>query len=136
MEEIVHAAHALDKRPDVKAIIITGDGPKAFAAGADIMEMADQTYDEVSARLLAVRLGSSDHWLRRCSSVLYMAKSMSCLRSVHLQACFFAPSAKVLSLACSHLMTHPSLQPACPRASTKTLNRAWSPSACMHHLQA
>ena len=47
MEEIVHAAQALDKRPDVKALIITGEGPKYFAAGADIKEMADQTYDEV-----------------------------------------------------------------------------------------
>ena len=47
MEEIVHAAHALDRRPDVKALIITGDGPKYFAAGADIKDMADQTYEEV-----------------------------------------------------------------------------------------
>lgn len=51
MEEVVHAAQALDKRPDVKALIITGDGAKYFAAGADIKEMADQTYDEV--RLLS-----------------------------------------------------------------------------------
>ena len=49
----MHAARALDTRPDVKAIIITGDGPKAFAAGADITEMADQTYDEVRASLSA-----------------------------------------------------------------------------------
>ena len=48
MEEIVHAAQALDMRPDVKALIITGDGVKYFAAGADIKEMADQTYDEVN----------------------------------------------------------------------------------------
>ena len=47
MEEIVHAAQALDKRPDVKTLIITGEGAKYFAAGADIKEMADQTYDEV-----------------------------------------------------------------------------------------
>ena len=31
----------------MKALIITGEGPKYFAAGADIKEMADQTYDEV-----------------------------------------------------------------------------------------
>ena len=49
----MRAAHALDKRPDVKAIIITGDGTQAFAAGADIMEMANQTYDEVIASLEA-----------------------------------------------------------------------------------
>lgn len=52
MEEIVHAAHALDRRPEVKAIIITGDGPKYFAAGADIKEMADQTYEEVKMLLI------------------------------------------------------------------------------------
>ena len=32
----------------MKALIITGEGPKFFAAGADIKEMADQTYQEVS----------------------------------------------------------------------------------------
>ena len=59
----MHAAHALDKRPDVKAIIITGDGTKAFAAGADIMEMAGQTYDEVIASLSACGMTSSDYRL-------------------------------------------------------------------------
>ena len=48
MEEIVHAACAMDRSPAVKALIITGEGPKFFAAGADIKEMADQTYQEVS----------------------------------------------------------------------------------------
>ena len=48
MEEIVDAAQAMDKRPDVRALIITGQGSKYFAAGADIKEMADQTYDEVN----------------------------------------------------------------------------------------
>ncbi len=50
MEEIVHAAHAMDSSPAVKALIITGEGPKYFAAGADIKEMADQTYQEVSTK--------------------------------------------------------------------------------------
>ena len=54
MVEIVHAAKALDRRPDVKALIITGEGPKYFAAGADIKEMADQTYDEVRPPLASV----------------------------------------------------------------------------------
>ena len=48
MEEIVHAAHAMDRSPAVKALIITGEGPKYFAAGADIKEMADQTFQEVN----------------------------------------------------------------------------------------
>ena len=48
MTEIVHAAHLFDKSNDVKAIILTGLGTKAFAAGADIKEMVSQTYSEVS----------------------------------------------------------------------------------------
>lgn len=47
MEEIVHAAYELDSCKEVRAIIITGEGNKAFAAGADIKEMAYQTYSEV-----------------------------------------------------------------------------------------
>ena len=47
MQEIVHASHHLDRTDDVKAIIITGEGNKAFAAGADIKEMASQQYSEV-----------------------------------------------------------------------------------------
>ena len=79
----MHAAHALDKRPDVKAIIITGDGTKAFAAGADIMEMADQTYDEVRASLWGARLRSSDCWF---SHMIKRAMSRS-----YCQACLLWP---------------------------------------------
>ena len=50
MEEIVSAARALDQDPQVKALIITGEGSKAFAAGADIKEMASHEYSEVSNR--------------------------------------------------------------------------------------
>ena len=46
MEEIVSAAQALDQDTQVKALIITGEGTKAFAAGADIKEMASQDYSE------------------------------------------------------------------------------------------
>lgn len=42
------AAEALDADPAVRVIILTGDGPKAFAAGADIKEMSTLTYSEVS----------------------------------------------------------------------------------------
>jgi len=42
MEELVDAFEALDKDPDVRCIILTGN-EKAFAAGADIKEMADAT---------------------------------------------------------------------------------------------
>ena len=45
-EDLVHAARAFDNMDDVGAIVVTGSD-KAFAAGADIKEMADKTYMEV-----------------------------------------------------------------------------------------
>ncbi|WP_446663850.1 enoyl-CoA hydratase [Flexivirga sp. B27] len=46
MTETVVAAEELDRDPGVGAIILTGSA-KAFAAGADIKEMADKTFSEV-----------------------------------------------------------------------------------------
>ncbi|WP_285320453.1 enoyl-CoA hydratase [Pseudarthrobacter sp. lyk4-40-TYG-27] len=43
MEELVAAVTAMDADPNVGAVVITGSA-KAFAAGADIKEMADQGY--------------------------------------------------------------------------------------------
>ncbi len=48
MNEVVAAAESFDSRADVKAIIITGAGERAFAAGADIEEMASKDYAQVS----------------------------------------------------------------------------------------
>ena len=108
----MHAAHALDKRPDVKAIIITGDGTKAFAAGADIMEMVDQTYDEVSASLLGVRISSSDcRRLQLIKSCRGLKQCVACTEYTAKHA-FCAPSAGVSHPAWSHLVTCLSLQPA------------------------
>ena len=47
MQEIAHAAQQHQRNDGVGAIVITGEGNKAFAAGADIKEMASQTYSEV-----------------------------------------------------------------------------------------
>ena len=69
MEEIVHAAHALDRRPDVKALIITGDGPKYFAAGADIKDMADQTYEEVQFLSISAKRNSGLCMLATCNYI-------------------------------------------------------------------
>lgn len=63
MAEVTAAATDLDADPGIGAIIITGSGTKAFAAGADIKEMADLSFAEVFdtdffapwARLAAVR---------------------------------------------------------------------------------
>ena len=48
MEEVAIAAEAMDADPGVRAIIITGEGSKAFAAGADIKEMSTLSYSEVN----------------------------------------------------------------------------------------
>jgi enoyl-CoA hydratase len=47
MHEVVAAATGFDKDPEVGAIIITGS-ERAFAAGADISEMAGKTFQEVT----------------------------------------------------------------------------------------
>ncbi|MCL6638258.1 MAG: enoyl-CoA hydratase/isomerase family protein [Firmicutes bacterium] len=41
--ELAQAAEELDNDPAVRAVILTGSGEKAFAAGADISEMKDLT---------------------------------------------------------------------------------------------
>lgn len=48
MEELVRAVGAMDGDPGTGAVVITGS-EKAFAAGADIKEMADKSYMEMYA---------------------------------------------------------------------------------------
>jgi enoyl-CoA hydratase len=63
MNEVTAAAAEFDADPGIGAIIITGAGEKAFAAGADIKEMASLSFSEVFesdffagwAKLAAVR---------------------------------------------------------------------------------
>ncbi|WP_313673131.1 enoyl-CoA hydratase [Mycolicibacterium sp.] len=49
MNEVTAAAAEFDADPGIGAIIITGAGDKAFAAGADIKEMASLSFSEVFA---------------------------------------------------------------------------------------
>ncbi|MGV0836120.1 enoyl-CoA hydratase [Mycolicibacterium thermoresistibile] len=49
MNEVGAAAAELDADPGVGAIIVTGSGEKAFAAGADIKEMAELEFADVFA---------------------------------------------------------------------------------------
>jgi enoyl-CoA hydratase len=49
MNEVVAAAAEFDSDPGIGAIIITGSGEKAFAAGADIKEMAELSFADVFA---------------------------------------------------------------------------------------
>ncbi|MBP2476880.1 enoyl-CoA hydratase [Crossiella equi] len=48
--ELREAALAAGSRADVRAVIVYG-GPKVFAAGADIKEMAELSYAEMAARI-------------------------------------------------------------------------------------
>jgi enoyl-CoA hydratase len=43
LDELADALEALDADPQCRAIVITGSGNRAFAAGADIVELAAQT---------------------------------------------------------------------------------------------
>jgi enoyl-CoA hydratase len=43
MEELLHCFRALDNDEEVRVVIITGSGERAFVAGADISELADQS---------------------------------------------------------------------------------------------
>ncbi len=55
--ELGEALETFDRDPDIGCIIITGAGEKAFAAGADIKEMADKTPVEMLT-------GSFEAWER------------------------------------------------------------------------
>mmetsp|Transcript_39297 Transcript_39297/g.94503 ORF Transcript_39297/g.94503 Transcript_39297/m.94503 type:complete len:280 (+) Transcript_39297:62-901(+) len=48
MTEVVAAFKGLDQDDDVRVIILTGSGEKAFAAGADIKEMNSRDFAEVA----------------------------------------------------------------------------------------
>src|SRR5205823_269285 len=47
-DEIAAAAAQVDADPEIRAVVLYG-GEKVFAAGADIKEMAEQTYAEMAA---------------------------------------------------------------------------------------
>jgi enoyl-CoA hydratase len=49
LDELADALESLDDDPTCRAIVITGSGDRAFAAGADIRELADQTSASLSA---------------------------------------------------------------------------------------
>ena len=49
LDELVEALETLDADPACRAIVITGAGERAFAAGADIRELAPQTFASLTA---------------------------------------------------------------------------------------
>lgn len=55
-EELLTLAGQLNRRADVRAVVVHG-GPKVFAAGADIKEMADLSYADMVLRIKALQAG-------------------------------------------------------------------------------
>jgi len=49
LEDLIHALHAADRDPAVRAIVLTGAG-RAFCSGDDLREFGDQAGDEETAR--------------------------------------------------------------------------------------
>jgi enoyl-CoA hydratase len=49
LDDLAAALETLDADPDCRAIVITGAGERAFAAGADIRELAPQTFASLRA---------------------------------------------------------------------------------------
>jgi enoyl-CoA hydratase len=49
LTDLARVVEALDADPEVRAIVITGAGTRAFAAGADVGELAQQTPDSLAA---------------------------------------------------------------------------------------
>lgn len=74
MEELVSACESFDRDPGVGAIVITGD-ERAFAAGADIKEMADAS---PVSMLIDDRIGKWDR-LRKVTKPIIAAVSGFCL---------------------------------------------------------
>ena len=49
LDDLVQALETLDANPICRAVVITGAGERAFAAGADIRELAAQTFASLTA---------------------------------------------------------------------------------------
>jgi enoyl-CoA hydratase len=49
LDELAEALEELDRDGRTRAVVLTGSGERAFAAGADIVELADQTPDRLRA---------------------------------------------------------------------------------------
>ena len=64
--ELVDALERLDSDDSVRCVVITGAGDRAFAAGADIKEMADATPVTLSAGEQLRALGAAQ--ARACAS--------------------------------------------------------------------
>src|SRR5690242_5705697 len=68
MTELARVVEALDEDNAVRCLVLTG-GPRAFAAGADIKEMAEQT----PASMIERRSFASWERVRRCRKPIIAA---------------------------------------------------------------
>ena len=59
MQDIITAMESAQKSKDVRVIVITGGGEKAFAAGADIKEMQPQTFSTMMANDIYGRINAA-----------------------------------------------------------------------------
>ncbi|WP_118183365.1 enoyl-CoA hydratase [Paraburkholderia phosphatilytica] len=69
--QLQRTVEQLDAEPRVRAIVITGDGPKFFSAGADLNTFADGNRDV--ARIAAVRFGAAFETLQNARAVVIAA---------------------------------------------------------------
>eukprot|EP01066_Platyproteum_vivax_P014575 Platyproteum_vivax@DN6518_c0_g1_i3.p1 len=56
-DELVPAMKELDANPNIRCIVLTGEGDKAFAAGADIKEMANLSLEDAVKKQLFEQMG-------------------------------------------------------------------------------
>lgn len=71
LSQLLEAIELLDKQASVRAIVISGDGPKFFSAGADLNTFADG--DRGAARLAAARFGATFEALQHARPVVIAA---------------------------------------------------------------
>lgn len=55
LEELDQSFDALRRSPEVRVVVVSGAGEKAFAAGADIQGMRDRSHGEAEAAILKVQ---------------------------------------------------------------------------------
>ncbi|CAB3760191.1 enoyl-CoA hydratase [Paraburkholderia solisilvae] len=69
--ELTQTVRKLDRDEHVRAIVVSGDGPKFFSAGADLNAFADA--DSKVARLAAARFGAAFEALQNARAVVIAA---------------------------------------------------------------